>query len=86
MAASSGLKKRTRLDVREKDMLLKVFLEDPDSRVRSVAAVTLAQIGAPSEEFLRALKLAENSENEQVRRGANAALSVLENNKGRSIR
>jgi HEAT repeat protein len=79
IAAAAGLKKQTHLDSREKDMLLTVFLEDPDNRVRSVAAVTLAQMGAPSEHFLRALNLAESSENEQIRRAANAALSLLEN-------
>jgi len=79
IAAAAGLKRKTHLDSREKDMLLTVFLEDPDSRVKSVAAVTLAQMGAPSERFLRALNVAESSENEQIRRAANAALSLLEN-------
>jgi HEAT repeat protein len=79
IAAAAGLKKKTHLDLREKDALLTVFLEDPDNRVRSVAAVTLAQMGAPSERFLQALNLAESSENEQIRRAANAALSLLEN-------
>jgi HEAT repeat protein len=86
IAAAAGLKRKTQLDLGEKDMLLTVFLEDPDIRVRSVAAVTLAQMGAPSERFLKALTLAEGSDNEQIRRAANAALSLLENKKGRSIR
>ena len=79
IAAAAGLKKKTHLDSREKDTLLTVFLEDPDNRVKSVAAVTLAQVGEPSERFLLALNLAESSENEQIRRAANAALSLLEN-------
>ena len=78
IAAAAGLKKKAQLDSREKDALLTVFLEDPDSRVRSVAAVTLAQAGAPSEAFLQALNLAERSEDEQIRRAANAALSLLQ--------
>jgi HEAT repeat protein len=79
IAAAAGLKKKSQLDLHEKDALLTVFLEDPDSRVRSVAAVTLAQVGAPSELFLRALNQAERSENEQIRRAANTALSLLQN-------
>jgi HEAT repeat protein len=79
IAAAAGLKKKTHLDWHAKDTLLTVFLEDPDNRVRSVAAVTLAQVGEPSERFLQALNLAESSENEQIRRAANAALSLLEN-------
>ncbi|MGE5302845.1 MAG: HEAT repeat domain-containing protein [Alphaproteobacteria bacterium] len=79
IAATAGLRRKTSMDSREKEKLLKVFLEDPDSRVRSVAAVTLAQRGEPSEHFLRALNRAESSENEQIRRAANTALSLLEN-------
>jgi HEAT repeat protein len=79
IAAAAGLKRKTCMDLSEKDKLLAVFLEDPDSRVRSVAAVTLAQMGEPSERFLQALNLAESSENAQIRRAANAALSLLEN-------
>ena len=78
MAAAAGLKRRN-LDLPGKDALLAVFLEDPDNRVKSVAAVILAQIGAPSERFLRALNLAESSDDEQIRRAAKAALSLLEN-------
>jgi HEAT repeat protein len=78
MAAAAGLKK-SNLDLPGKDALLAVFLEDPDNRVKSVAAVTLAQIGAPSERFLRALNLAENSDDEPLRRAVKAALSLLKN-------
>ena len=77
MAAVAGLKRRN-LDSSNKDVLLAIFLEDSDNRVRSVAAVTLAQIGAPSERFLSELKLAEMSDDEQIRRAAKAALSLLE--------
>jgi hypothetical protein len=78
IAAAAGLKKKAQLDAREKDALLTVFVKDPDSRVRSVAAVTLAQAGAPSEVFLQALNLAAESEDEQMRRAADAALSLLQ--------
>jgi HEAT repeat protein len=77
IAAAAGLKRRN-LDSPGKDALLAVFLEDPDNRVKSVAAVTLAQIGAPSERFLRALNLAESSDDEQTKRAVKAALSLLE--------
>jgi HEAT repeat protein len=78
IAAAAGLKKKTQLDSSEKDALLTVFLEDPDNRVRSVAAVTLAQMGMASECFLQALNRAESGENEQLKRAANAALSLLQ--------
>jgi HEAT repeat protein len=77
IAAAAGLKRKS-LDTPGKDVLLAVFQEDPDSRVKSVAAVTLAQMGNPSEDFLRALNLAEGSDDEQLRRAAKAALSLLE--------
>ena len=79
IAGTAGLKTKTHLDLREKDALLTVFLEDPDNRVRSVAAVTLAQTGRPSEDFLRALNRAESSDNEQLKRAASAAMALLKN-------
>lgn len=77
IAGAAGLKTTSHLDVREQDALLTVFLEDLDNRVRSVAAITLAQRGTPSEELLRALNRAESSESEQLKRAASAALALL---------
>lgn len=77
IAGAAGLKTKANLEVREKDALLTVFLEDPDNRVRSVAAVTLAQTGMPSKNFLQALYHAESGENEQLKRAASAALALL---------
>jgi HEAT repeat protein len=58
--------------------LYDIFVNDPDLRVRNAAAVTLAQLGAPSGEFLAALKLAEASEHAQLRKAAAAALSIIQ--------
>lgn len=78
IAAAAGLKTKAPLDAREKGALLTAFMEDPDSRVRRVAAVVLAQAGTPSEVFLQALNLAAEGGDEQIRRAANAALSLLQ--------
>jgi HEAT repeat protein len=59
-------------------MLCDLFLNDPDLRVRNAAAVTLAQLGSPSEEFLVALKMAGASEHAQLRKAATAAIAILQ--------
>ena len=60
------------------DFLLHLFLADPDSRVQRTAALSLAQLGAPSDEIRTALKDASRSEDPQLRRAASAALELLE--------
>jgi len=57
---------------------VKVFANDPDLRVRSAAAITLAELGEGSEEFLTALRLAIGAENPQIKKAAFAALALLE--------
>jgi len=71
---------KVRPDVKEtgKTLLLKAYLEDSDLRVRNAAAIVLANLGSPSEEFLIALHAARESKNGQTRKTAVAALDLLE--------
>ena len=77
VAATTSLKGRLAIDSGGRKMLYDLFVNDPDLRVRNAAAVTLAQSGSPSEEFLAALKMAEASEHAQLKRAATAALAIL---------
>ena len=77
VAATTSLKGRLAIDSGGRKMLYDLFVNDPDLRVRNAAAVTLAQSGSPSEEFLAALKMAEASEHVQLRKVATAALAIL---------
>jgi HEAT repeat protein len=78
VAAVTSLKLRHGLNAEGKDLLLKVFLADPDLRVRSAAAITLAELAPASEEFLNALQTAAASENAQTKKAALAAFTLLE--------
>jgi len=78
VAAVTSLKSRADIDVSGRNRLVQVFSNDPEPRVRNATAITLAQMGSPSEEFLRALKKAGESENAQIKKAAFAALALLE--------
>ena len=78
VAAVTSLKLRQGLNAEGKDLLLKIFLADPDLRVRSAAAITLAELAPASEEFLIALKTTAASENAQMKKAALAAFTLLE--------
>ena len=86
VAATIGLRTRFDFDVNDRKILLQVFLDDPDSRVRNAAALTLSQWGSPSEEVLTALKKASEGDNPQLKKAAASALAILENKKARSTR
>lgn len=77
LAAVTGMKVRPDLGKDGLDSLLHLFLEDPDSGVRHTAAITLAHLGAPTEEIRTALKDASRSDNPQLKKAANAALDIL---------
>jgi HEAT repeat protein len=77
VAAVTSLKGGLGRDSGGRKMLYDIFVNDPDLRVRNAAAVTLAQLGSPSEEFLAALKEAEASEHAQLKKAASAALSII---------
>jgi len=81
VAAVTSLKGRMEIDSSGRKMLYNLFVNDPDLRVRNAAAVTLAQLGSPSEEFLAALKMARASEHAQLRKAATAAIAILQRKK-----
>ena len=85
VAAATSLKNRTDDAERVRAALLQSYLLDVDIKVRSAAAVTLANIGLPSEEFLRALKEASESDNSQSKKAAAVALALLEKREPASI-
>lgn len=60
------------------EILLHLFLADPDSRVRYNAAVMLAQLGAPTREIRAALEDASQSKDPHLKKAANAALDLLQ--------
>ena len=78
VAAVISLRTRLDLDANGKQTLLRVFLHDPDFRVRAVAAVTLAKLGTPSNAFLHALREAEGSSYPQLAKAAATALAILQ--------
>jgi HEAT repeat protein len=85
IAAVTSLKIYSGLSERGKSELLELFLRDSDSRVRNTVLITLAYLGAPSEEFLSELMKATTSENAQLKKAANGASDILKK-KVRSIR
>lgn len=70
---------KSRLDITEgaREILLRAYLNDKEIKVRNAAAVTLASFGAPSAEFLRALRRASESGEGQTKKAADAALDLL---------
>lgn len=78
VAAVTSLKTRTDVDVAVRQKLLASYLHDADDRVRNAVAVTLASLGSPDVEFLRALNEANTSGNGQIRKSAGLALRMLQ--------
>jgi HEAT repeat protein len=78
VAAAICLKARSDVGQAGKNLLFQVYSNDAESRVRHAAAITLANLGSPASEFLIALKRNSESENEQTRKAAVAALGLLE--------
>ena len=54
------------------------YSSDAESRVRHAAAIALANLGSPAVEFVTALKKNSESENQQTKKAAVAALELLE--------
>jgi HEAT repeat protein len=78
VAAVTSLKNRTDDTDRVRAALLQSYLIDADIKVRNAAAVTLANIGSPSEAFLLALREATESDDSQARKAAVVALGLLQ--------
>jgi HEAT repeats len=77
VAAVTSLKTRSNAGPKARKRLFDLFLTDMDVKVCNAAAITLAQLGAPSEEFVAALRVAAHSENAALKKAATAALSLL---------
>jgi HEAT repeat protein len=77
IAAAVSLRRTAGLDRSDHDALLSTFFADPDARVRSVAALTLAQTGYAAELFFQALEKEGHGGDESIGRAARAALDVL---------
>jgi HEAT repeat protein len=78
VAAAISLKSRQDVDDAGKSLLLGVYLNDLELKVRHAVAITLANLGEPRPEFVTALKKNCESENEQIKKAALAALELLE--------
>lgn len=78
VAAVTSLKLRSDVDATVRQKLLASYLRDTDDRVKNAAAVTLASLGSPDEEFLRALNEASKSGSGQIKKSADAALKMLQ--------
>jgi HEAT repeat protein len=77
VAAVTSLKVHSGLSESGKNELLQLFSKDQDLRVRNTAAITLAQLGDPSDRFLTELTKAMASENDQLKKAASAAFDIL---------
>ena len=78
VAAVTSLKLRTDVDAMVRQKLLASYLRDTDERVKNAIAVTLASLGSPDQEFLRALNEASKSGSSQIKKSADAALKMLQ--------
>ena len=78
VAAATSLKVRTDVDAAVRQKLLATYLHDADDRVKNVVAVTLASLGSPDEEFMRALNEASRKGNGQIKKSADSALKMLQ--------
>ena len=78
VAAAISLKLRNDIDSSGRSILLDVYLNDPESKVRHVAAVVLAGLGLPDAQFVTALMSNSESADDQTRKAARAALDLLE--------
>lgn len=84
VAAAICLKLRPDLDDSGKNLLLEVYANDAEPKVRHAVAITLANLGSPSAEFLSALKKSSESEDGQTRKAAITALDLLEKSRSAS--
>lgn len=84
VAATISLKLRSDLNDAGKTILLQTYLKDSEAKVRNAAAIALANLGSPDAEFLRALRKNRDSDDDQTRKAAIAALDLLEKRRSAS--
>lgn len=78
VAAVTSLKVHSRIGNKGLHLLLRLFREDPDPRVRRSAALTLARLDPFSDEIRLALREAALSQDPHLRKAAQAALDLLQ--------
>ncbi len=83
IAAATSLKGKSDFDDSAKKVLLKIFFEDPEIKVRNAVAATLAQFRSPPADFLAALTRAAQNEDSIVSKTALSLLAIVE--KKRSV-
>jgi HEAT repeat protein len=84
VAAAICLKPRHDVGDAGRNVLLEVYLNDAALKVRHAVAITLASLAAPPAEFVTALRKNSESENEQTKKAAIAALELLEKRRSAS--
>lgn len=77
VAVITSLKVMPRVGSAALDLLLRMFVEDADMRVRASAAMTLAHVGAGRSEVRAALDEASRSNDPILSKAARAALKIL---------
>lgn len=78
VAAVTSLKALPEIGAAALDRLLRLFLADPDSRVRVSAALSLGHLAAPTEEIRAVLKDASLDPDSRLSKAARVALALLE--------
>lgn len=84
VAAAICLRLRSDLNDIEKQALQKLYADDAEAKVRHTAAIALAHLGQPTPEFLLALRKNSESEDQETRKAALAALALLEKRRSAS--
>jgi HEAT repeat protein len=84
VAAAICLKPRPDIANSGRQLLLKIYVTDPDPRVRHAAAITLANLGTPSAEFLSALTKSAESDDRQTKKAALAAFELIKKTRSAS--
>jgi HEAT repeat protein len=84
VAAAICLRLRADLDAAGRQTLLKIYGADEEAKVRHTAAIALAHLGDPTPEFLLALRRNSESDNQETRKAALAALALLEKRRSAS--
>jgi HEAT repeat protein len=79
VAAVTSLRWRADAGASTRKLLLDRFVRDEDGRVRSAAAITLAQLGTPDVLFVRALEQCVSQGDVHAKKAALAALEMLKN-------